>query len=264
MDPQGNEGTQNKPIIIDDEGETKKSYVKKTPRVHIDLTAFDEANDPALERELAEIALSSRTNTFSTTSSDHTARDLENGNSRYSRDEADRPSWGKVGYEPSSKRGWRSKIKNMKPINKKKMYLVGILVVIIAAIIGVVCAYLLNYMTDRQVAMDQIISRVTDPNVFKHDHAPQKEAREWLLFKDTEHYDLDEGRVIQRYVLAVFYFATGSEAVWELTNWLSGNECAEGKHWYGLDCNSNGRVRTLFQGETCVARNGISILTRVL
>jgi hypothetical protein len=235
MDSQGNEGTQNKPIVIDEK-------VKKSPRVHIDLTAFDETNDAILEKELAEIALNGRITTYSTTNSDRT-RDLENGNERYSQDEADRPSWGKVANKHRNRSGL------MKTANKKKMYLVAILVVIIATIIGVVCGFLLNKLNDRQEAIDKIISGITDPNLFKQSSTPQAQAREWILFDDKEIYDLDESLVIQKFVLALFYFGTGGTAVWGNTNWLKGNECAKDNEWIGLDCNSKGKVRTIFQGK---------------
>ena len=103
------EGSQSKPIVIDDSvAGTRRSRAssrqQQAERIHIDLTDFDEANDPVLERELAEIALNGRVGTFSTQASDHIVRDVEDGpDFMYSRDAADRPSWRNPAYKKKEK-----------------------------------------------------------------------------------------------------------------------------------------------------------------
>lgn len=257
MGRHGTEGSHNKPIVIDDVGEKSeyKSHKSRnaSEKVHIDLTAFDEANDPILEKELAEIALSGRIGTFSTSASDNT-RDVENGRQRYAEDAADKPTWGNPAYKkPTS--SWRSIISNAAPAwyhkmtaaEKRKLKLVVVLVIVIATIIAVVCGYFI--LSDRQKDIDTIISQVTDSTVLKNKSSAQALAREWMLFDDVEPYPISEGRVIQRYVLASFFFGTGGFDAWTNTNWLSGNECAEGQEWHGIDCNEKGEVRTLVQGK---------------
>jgi hypothetical protein len=258
MGRHGTEGTQNKPIVIDDVVDDvveKSKNKRKSSKVYIDLTAFDEANDPVLEKELAEIALSGRIGTFSTSASDNT-RDMENGRGRYAEDAADKPTWRNPAYKKEQS-SWRRTLSKMTPSwyhklsapEKRKLHLVVILVIVIATIIGVVCGYFIQ--SDRQKAIDRIISQLTGSKVLKNSSSPQAQAREWLMFDDDEPYTVSEARVVQRYVLASFFFGTGGFNAWTNTNWLNGNECAEGQEWHGIHCNERGEVRTLVQGTLC-------------
>ena len=232
-------GSQDKPIVVE-EGSKKKKFKngvkkfrkKRKDRVHVDLSSFDEVNDPVLARELAEIALSGRS--FSSGYS----RDIEHGKKRIVRDEGDR--WRNPIFNTSGPK------RKLSEAEKKKLCLVGILVLVITALIGVVCGFFLN---DRQKTIDNIISRVTDRNVLQNKSSPQYQARNWMLKEDDEDYELEEDRVIQRYALATFFFGTGGYENWYNSNWLFGDECAEGEEWHGLDCNELGQVRTLVSGK---------------
>ena len=111
------DGTQNRPIVIDDPAmKPRKKHSRKNDAdmIHIDLTAFDEANDPVLERELAQIAMGGRVNTFSTAASDQ-SRDLENGRGRYADDMADRPSYKNPAYKRRQPSNWRGTLSKLKP-----------------------------------------------------------------------------------------------------------------------------------------------------
>jgi len=248
------EGTRCKPIVVDDvPTRTRKSREpqRQSAMIHIDLTAFDEPNDPALERELAEITLEGRVGTFSTQASDN-ARDVEGGGDRSARDAADSPTWQNPVHNKKKKSKWRSDDSMGSSLYYKiarsdrlKLYLVISLVILSALIIGIVFGYLV--LSGRQITIDGIISKVTDSNVLKQTSSPQSQARQWLLFEDEENYMVTEERVLQRYALATFYFGTGGSDSWIMSNWLSGNECASDQEWQGLDCNENGKVRTLFR-----------------
>ncbi|CAJ1934424.1 unnamed protein product [Cylindrotheca closterium] len=249
------EGSQCKPIVVDDPVSRGRRSREQASRIHIDLTDFDEANDPVLERELAEIALSGRTGTFSTQASDH-ARDVEDGKEiMYSRDAADSPSWRNPAYNKKKEQvpKWRTANESMRSSlyykvarsDRLKLYLLIALVVLIAIICGIVFGYLV--LSNRQKAIDGILSEGTDTKLLKKGDSPQGQARDWLLFDDKEKYAITRERVLQRYALATFYFGTGGENSWISSNWLSGDECARGQEWHGLGCNQHGEVRTLFR-----------------
>lgn len=250
------EGTQSKPIIVDDNLSRTRRSREQAARIHIDLTDFDEANDPVLERELAEIALSGRVGTFSTQSSD-IARDLEDGKGTiYSRDAADRPTWRNPAYNKKEETPkWRQGSESTRSLlyykilrsDRLKLYLVIALVVLIALIVGIVFGYLV--LSDRQKAIDSVLSQVTNSKLLKKSTSPQGQARDWLLFNDEEKYAITRERVLQRYALATLYFGTGGEDSWLISNWLSGDECAMGQEWQGLGCNEHGEVRTLVRGK---------------
>mmetsp|Transcript_45461 Transcript_45461/g.110111 ORF Transcript_45461/g.110111 Transcript_45461/m.110111 type:complete len:665 (-) Transcript_45461:74-2068(-) len=252
------EGSQSKPIVVEDAlTRTRRSRESReqAARIHIDLTDFDEANDPVLERELAEIALSGRVGTFSTHASDN-VMDVEDGKDiMYSRDAADCPSWRNPAYKKKKEQipKWGKGNESMRSSlyyriarsDRLKLYLVIALVVLIALIIGIVFGYLV--LSDRQKAIDGILSQVTDSKLLKKSKSPQGQAREWLLFEDNEKYAITRERVLQRYALATLYFGTGGKDSWLISNWLNGDECARGQEWQGLGCNDHGEVRTLLR-----------------
>jgi hypothetical protein len=110
---------------------------------------------------------------------------------------------------------------------------------------------------DEQI--NAILLNVSDPTALEDDRTPQAKAREWILFEDT-YWDgvrnLESGsvttqRVVQRYTLAVLYFATNGPTSWgheigsshHSHGWLHGGECDEDPGpWQGLACDSDGEV----------------------
>ena len=76
--------------------------------------------------------------------------------------------------------------------------------------------------------------------------SPEDLALSWLLNEDTETNacgGLD--RIIQRYILAVFYFSTNGSDWKNKTKWLlRDNECT----WYGVTCSGGIVVTSLFMG----------------
>ena len=226
----------------------------KTPLV--DIKALSKEEDPILEQELEEIALNWRVGAISGTPSGF---DVEKGKG----DEGNLSSF----FPPASfldedeaDRSWHNGISGLKPKTKKRQrwYLflsVTGLLVITGCLIYVMSSNKNDRLvketepnlTNQQQTMHDLIVRVTDVSILKNPNAPQYHARRWLLFRDHDS-SSDEAKIIQRYVLACFYFATGGgNKKWKENNWMSGSECGENP-WSGLSCTSDGVVRALVLG----------------
>ncbi|CAB9505242.1 LRR receptor-like serine threonine-protein kinase [Seminavis robusta] len=91
---------------------------------------------------------------------------------------------------------------------------------------------------------------VTAPGVFEHAHSPQSLAASWIAQDSLSvGLQLSDPKLLQRYALATFYFATGGDN-WEQCGrnsaacssnnpWLTdGDDCS----WYSLACNPQGEV----------------------
>ena len=79
---------------------------------------------------------------------------------------------------------------------------------------------------------------------------PQGQAYKWLMDEDAYFANtaITRAMAMQRYVLGVFYFATGGPNTWLENNWLAGAECSS--EWTGITCNELGEVKTIIFG-TC-------------
>ena len=140
--------------------------------------------------------------------------------------------------------------------NKKrgKSFLRYILVIFAFLLIGAVIAVGVvlvgknkkERLSPRQQQLSDIVATVSDSAKLSNSATPQAKARHWLLFNDKlwvrEDLVVTREMAVQRYVLAVFYFATSGSS-WKQNNWLKGRECAS--IWSGIDCNANNQVRTL-------------------
>ncbi|GAX10519.1 hypothetical protein FisN_21Lh225 [Fistulifera solaris] len=97
-------------------------------------------------------------------------------------------------------------------------------------------------LTQRQERLKEIVTTVSGATIIEDQSTPQGKATNWLLFDDQLWLIPGQGtsdeRVIQRYALAVFFFATGESAALREGGWLSGDECAA-KPWTGLNCYPN-------------------------
>ncbi len=75
---------------------------------------------------------------------------------------------------------------------------------------------------DQRARISKIIDSVSTKADLENPDSPQSKARDWILNEDTFdsfcpppcNRDRRDGGVIQRYVLAVFYFATGGDDAW--------------------------------------------------
>jgi hypothetical protein len=221
--------------------------------------------DPNLERELKEIALHGRSGLIGGTPNIPLKEDVEKGSvkesetSRSSRDwvqdEADKPV--QLTYEDGSKTR-----------NRRRMVLAGGLCLLLVGLVTFLSVYITggtdspssspassgSSLTDRQQAIQDILVLIAEPSVLEDDTTPQYRARQWLFFGDSNEIEIEEGRIIQRFALGTFFFATGGEDSWtDAYNWLQGNEC-DGDFWYGLNCNPQGQVRAILFGKSISKR----------
>jgi hypothetical protein len=117
-------------------------------------------------------------------------------------------------------------------------------------------------LTATQQYFDDVIKNVSDAAALANPDSPQSKARHWLLFEDTlwkgnSKEEEVEGavvvrpqqeRVVQRYVLAVQYYATNGPNSWKENNWLQGGDECANPVWTGLDCTDSNEVRTMVLG----------------
>lgn len=103
----------------------------------------------------------------------------------------------------------------------------------------------------RQQQLDSIIGSISNETDLTQPNSPQALARDWLLLQDPLQLDpanVTRARVTQRYVLAVFYYATGGPSSWKQNHWLRGNECGD-TVWDGLNCDERNQVRGVVLGK---------------
>ena len=234
----------------------KKDKSKKSKKSSKSISKLKEEEDPNLEKELEEIALTGRSAMIG-----GNGVDVEKGSTTSHSSAANPYQW-----EDDADRSWHGELPSAKSSSKKKKTVTRILMAVIGVAVIAVAAYLTvvhavkdngsqpkkdtNKLTARQEAIHNILLGITDENVLMDGSSPQHRAREWLLFKDSDLGPLTKNQVIQRYVLITFYFSTGGDEVWRENNWLKGHECAEGAVWNGLNCNADGEVRALVNGKT--------------
>lgn len=113
-------------------------------------------------------------------------------------------------------------------------------------------------MTSRQKELNDIVASLVEPLLLQNPDSAQAKANAWLIYDDTQWMDetvnVTSAMVVQRYVLAVFYFAT-SGSFWSNSNWLVGHECNSNNNsnndtWIGVKCSSDGQVRALVFGKS--------------
>jgi len=92
------------------------------------------------------------------------------------------------------------------------------------------------FADDEEINVENImpyLQKMSGPKVLKDDASPQNNALEWLQSKDA-FTSVSTDQLVQRYVLATFYYATKGSSAWDhQTNWLTPvNECS----WDGITC----------------------------
>lgn len=107
----------------------------------------------------------------------------------------------------------------------------------------------------RDQELVNIMSTISSSQSLSDQTSPQYMAKQWMIEEDplqlTPSDFVSDGRILQRYALAVFFFATGGPESWDPNSWLQGEECA-GQYWIGLSCNDNDEVRAMAFGESTV------------
>ena len=92
----------------------------------------------------------------------------------------------------------------------------------------------------------EIVSTISDPSLLEDPSTPQAKALEWIMLDDLEtHPDPASQKLnpmIQRQILALFYYSTEGDNWLNNFSWLtSTSEC----EWYGCGCDHDGRVVSL-------------------
>ena len=139
---------------------------------------------------------------------------------------------------------------------KQLWYILAFVSVLVVAAIVVVAVLVAGgsggQLTPEQQKLSEIAKSVSSQKDLQNSASPQYMAYNWLLDEDTFYNDVDSmprELVVQRYVLAVFYYATMGHQNWvATTNWLQGSECLD--NWFGISCNDQGNVRTLKFGKS--------------
>lgn len=116
-------------------------------------------------------------------------------------------------------------------------------------------------LSQREKALMEIFTTVSSEGLHEID-SPQYKAREYIMRSDTlkltPSETVSDSRIIQRYVLAVFYYSTNGPDSWAENNWLFDDEC-ENLYWTGISCNDEGQVRAIAFGK-CRCASSRSIL----
>jgi hypothetical protein len=150
-----------------------------------------------------------------------------------------------------------------RPKRRYVLSLALVSVVLIAAIIAVSILVFGNHTqtinstaatSSREQALDAVLTTITDAKaLFSNASSPQFRARNWLLYDDkyvpSANGSVSDDQVIQRYVLALFYFSTSGLSAWSNNTWMNGNECEPNNEWTGIACTLDGKVRTIAFGE---------------
>jgi hypothetical protein len=139
---------------------------------------------------------------------------------------------------------------------KQLWYVLGFVSVLVVAAIVVVAVLVAGgsggLLTPQQQQLSEIAKSVSSQKDLQNSASPQYLAYNWLIDEDTFFNDADimpRDLVVQRYILAVVYYATMGHQNWvNTTNWLQGSECLG--NWFGISCNDQGNVRTLKFGKS--------------
>jgi hypothetical protein len=86
---------------------------------------------------------------------------------------------------------------------------------------------------EQRARISAIIDSVSSKSDLQNPNSPQSKAREWILFQDTFdsfcpppcNRDRKDGGIIQRYTIAVFYFATKGDETWRTCGRKSTEVC---------------------------------------
>ena len=138
--------------------------------------------------------------------------------------------------------------------NKKYIIIGGIvlLIVVIVIVVAVVASGGGDESSSREASLANIISTVSTDEALSDKGTPQFKAKDWLIGVDslklTPSETVSDQRILQRYALAVFYYATGGPDSWEANSWLTGDECS-GQYWTGISCDYGGQVRAMAFGK---------------
>jgi cytoskeletal protein RodZ len=146
-------------------------------------------------------------------------------------------------------------IRNGTTRRRQMWYILGVVSVFVLVAVVLVAVLVVGgaggqQLTPEQQQLHEIVNSISSQKDLQNSASPQYMAYNWLVHKDTFSNDnISREQVVQRYVLAVFYYATMGHQSWVASsNWLQGNECLG--NWFGVSCSDQGHVRTLKFGKS--------------
>jgi hypothetical protein len=105
-------------------------------------------------------------------------------------------------------------------------------------------------LSSRQQEISDICVSISSQGTIDDTYSPQRKAHKWMVYEDIEFKNskepLNHDLVVQRYVLAIIYYATNGP-LWTNNNWLNGGECRD--EWTGIKCNSQNQLLSLVFGK---------------
>ena len=111
---------------------------------------------------------------------------------------------------------------------------------------------------EREEVILNILRQVSDPTELSESNTPQFNAAKWLIHEDTDFFVCPgDKKLIQRYIMAVFYFATGGD-LWSQCNAAINSFCPQGDRfltgvsecrWGGTSCDEQGRMTNITFGK---------------
>jgi hypothetical protein len=117
-------------------------------------------------------------------------------------------------------------------------------------------------LSPRQQEINDICVSISGQELIDDMYSPQRKAQKWIVYEDNEFKNsnepLNRDAVVQRYVLAILYYATNGP-LWTDNNWLKGGECRD--EWTGIKCNNQNQILSLFLGnyKVCFRRLVFSV-----
>jgi hypothetical protein len=106
--------------------------------------------------------------------------------------------------------------------------------------------------SERKNDIFAILDTVSDPNLLRNEISTRGRAAKWLVEQDAFYLCPSDTKLIQRYVLALFYFSTNGDYWLQCSSTNEFNDCGvqtpfqgafrylSNKHecdWAGIDCN---------------------------
>lgn len=109
--------------------------------------------------------------------------------------------------------------------------------------------------TDRITDIYSLISTLSDPQDVLKDGTPQYKATKWLLYEDERGLCPDDEFLLQRYTMAVIYFAFGGRKWRNCSSMVNNSPCVTESErylskesecdWFGSKCNQKGLMKQI-------------------
>jgi hypothetical protein len=115
---------------------------------------------------------------------------------------------------------------------------VGLVVLLVAAVFGLFSVIVhigVDAQRSNNIQKILVAADVTSQEVFDmtDKNSPQNQALRWIAKEDSANLPTDHPALLDRYILAVFYFSSNTESWVSLDNWMTkAGHCS----WHGIQC----------------------------